>query len=471
MSAKRPSILLRRKGKQGEALLECFLEIAPYLSEVTKKQLAISILSAKNLLDFYESNTVSFVGENRKLGDPVLEGSASWMCLLRNEPVAVEFSRDNSVFGFPYRAVGIPIRDKHENPIGAFVLSESLTDSILRQLFAEYQNKKMLRPKEDVPLPDGPVDPFAYSANPQMKELLRMAAKVAKANSTLLITGETGVGKEELAKYIHRVSERRTGPIIVVNCAAIPETLCEAHFFGYERGAFTGALAEGKPGLFELANHGTIILDEVGELPLHLQTKLLRVLQERQFYRVGGCKPINVDVRVIAITNQDLLAMTREGRFRLDLYHRLSVIPLSLPPLRERREDIVWLAEYYLNLYNKEYSLKKRFADSLLQYMTRSDWPGNIRELKNVVERLVIMSDSDVVDERALEMISAGKFEPPTPIVVNQVLPWRVAEELLERALLKKALEVGHSARQAAKVLEVAHSTVVRKASKYGLIK
>ncbi len=231
-----------------------------------------------------------------------------------------------------------------------------------------------------------------------MLKVVDLALKVAQVDATVLILGETGVGKELIAKLIHRTSEReKSGQFIKVNCGAIPSDLLESEFFGYESGAFTGANKEGKPGYFELANQGTLFLDEVGELPLLLQVKLLRVIQERELIRLGGTKTRKVNTRIIAATNRDLEKMVNEGVFREDLFYRLNVLPVNIPPLRNRPEDIPVLLTSFLDKYSQKYGTGKMFSGDSLALLCRYNWPGNVRELENLVERLVITCDESVV--------------------------------------------------------------------------
>ena len=226
----------------------------------------------------------------------------------------------------------------------------------------------------------------------------KQALITARSNSTVLITGESGTGKEMFAKAIHYASPREDKPFITVNCGAIPENLLESELFGYEKGAFTGASEKGKEGKFELADGGTIFLDEIGDMPLHLQVKILHVLQNMRFDRVGGSKSIIVDVRVIAATNKDLEKLIEEGSFREDLYYRLSVIPLSIPPLRERKDDIKQLMYHFLKKYNSFMNKKiERFSPEVEEIYTNHDWPGNVRELENAVEYGANMAFGNVI--------------------------------------------------------------------------
>ncbi len=241
--------------------------------------------------------------------------------------------------------------------------------------------------------------------DPASLELLRAAQKIAHVDSSVMLTGETGVGKEIIAKYIHNNSSRSGGPFIKLNCSTIAENLFESELFGYERGAFTGAKQEGKLGLFEAADNGTIFLDEIGELPLPMQAKLLRVLQEREITRVGSTKPVKINVRVISATNRDLRQMVAENLFRADLYYRLNVVPIHILPLRERPGDILPLAEHFRVEINQKYAYQKTFSPEALRMIQQYSWPGNVRELRNMVERAIIISEADEIEAHEFESI------------------------------------------------------------------
>ncbi|NPA39755.1 MAG: GAF domain-containing protein [Thermodesulfobacteria bacterium] len=238
---------------------------------------------------------------------------------------------------------------------------------------------------------------FMYgSRNPKMKRVLNLVEQVAPTKATVLLLGESGTGKTLTARLIHELSPRRNKPFVKVNCASLPENLLEAELFGYERGAFTGAIRS-KPGWLEIAHGGTVFLDEIGELPLSLQSKLLRFIQEKELERLGSTRTKKVDVRIIAATNQDLEKLVREGRFREDLFYRLSVFPIYIPPLRERKEDIPGLVSFFLKRLEKEYGRKLVITPEALEILTEYPWPGNVRELENVLERLFIVSENRVV--------------------------------------------------------------------------
>lgn len=302
-----------------------------------------------------------------------------------------------------------------------------------------------------------------------MEELLEMLKRVASVETTILINGETGVGKEVIAKYIHNISNRSKGPFIKVNCGAIPENLIEAELFGYEKGAFTGARSEGKPGLIEIADSGTLFLDEIGELPLSLQVKLLRVLQEKEFIKVGGVKNIKVDVRIIAATNKDLKEMVRKGEFREDLYYRLNVVPVTIPPLRERPADIPILIHHFLVKYNEKYGYTKQIAGEVIEYFMKYSWPGNVRELENIIERLIVTSEGNQITTKDLpkELYNKKEARDSGGVFVSGLMPLREATALAEYQLIEKALKEGGSTYKAAELLEVDQSTIVRKLKKY----
>ncbi len=301
----------------------------------------------------------------------------------------------------------------------------------------------------------------------EIMEVLDLIHRVAPTNATVLLRGESGVGKELFARAIHFLSPRADKPFVAVNCGAIPETLLEAELFGYEKGAFTGAYSS-KKGKFELAQGGTIFLDEIGELPLHLQVKLLRVLQEKEIERLGGTKPIKVDVRIVAATNRDLERMVAEGKFREDLYYRLSVIPIFIPPLRERREDIPVLVQHFLDRFNREYSKEVKVSPEVMEAFLRYEWRGNVRELQNVLERMVIL-DTDgllTLEDLPPEIRRSERKEPrPVPVPTNGESIWDVEKRLIERALE----ESGFVIKEAAKRLGMTPRQVSYRIKKYGI--
>ncbi len=295
--------------------------------------------------------------------------------------------------------------------------------------------------------------------NPEMQNILRLAESLAMNDITVLIYGESGTGKELLARYIHNLSKRSQMQFVAVNCAAIPDNLLESELFGYEKGAFTGAL-EKKLGKFELANNGTILLDEIAEMSISLQAKLLRVLQEKEIDRVGSKKPIPVDVRVIATTNKELQKQCSEGRFREDLYYRLNVFPLRLLPLRERREDIPILAEHFVKIFSNAF-LKEvsGFTDEAMDFLKTQQWRGNVREFENVIQRAVFMCKEKIIT------INDFLFEDS---LINKGLNGKLKD--MEKELIIKTLnDVRGNKTKAAKILGVSVRTIRNKLNEYGI--
>ncbi|OCC16191.1 transcriptional regulator, Fis family [Dissulfuribacter thermophilus] len=332
--------------------------------------------------------------------------------------------------------------------------------------------------------------------SPQIKQLLQLIEKVARSDSTVLITGESGTGKELVARKIHQLSPRKDKAFVPINCGAIPKELLESELFGYEKGAFTGANRT-KPGRFEIANGGTVFLDEIGDMSPDLQVKVLRVLQERCFERVGGIKEINIDIRVVAATNRDLEQAVKEGSFREDLYYRLNVIPIRVPPLRDRKEDIPLLCQHFIEHFSKRNGRAcLRLDNRALRALMAYNWPGNIRELENTMERLVVLTDGDIICPNDLpvrilealpetlddEEFNEGKEVDSQTHDATDVrglkfylpeegisLPQLVKD--LEISMIKQALErTGGVKSKASKLLGLKRTTLIEKMKKLGMV-
>ncbi|MEK4923041.1 sigma 54-interacting transcriptional regulator [Cytobacillus sp. FSL R5-0569] len=302
----------------------------------------------------------------------------------------------------------------------------------------------------------------------KMKHVYETAERIVNVDATVLLLGDTGVGKDVLAKYIYETSNRRMkGKYIKLNCGAIPEELIESELFGYEKGAFTGADKQGKPGMFELADEGVLFLDEIGELPLASQVKLLRVIQEKEIQRVGGTKTKNVNVRLIAATNRDLKEMVNKGLFREDLYYRLNVITIEIPSLKDRREDIYPLIEYFLKQTNEKYHFNKDLHNDVKKFLYHYQWPGNIRELANLIERLVIVSQESIITMNDLP--PEYQREIDFPYENEKIETLKDVVEAAEKKAIMKALKKCTTTYELASALHTSQPTISRKLKKYGI--
>jgi DNA-binding NtrC family response regulator len=329
---------------------------------------------------------------------------------------------------------------------------------------------------------DGRARAAIVGESEEMQEIFKIIEKVADTPSTVLITGESGTGKELIATALHEGSSRRTKPLIRINCAAIPKDLMESELFGYERGAFTGAVTS-KPGRFELADGGTLFLDEIAEIPVEMQVKILRALQESEFERVGGIKTTRVDVRLIAATNRDLQIEIEAGRFRKDLYYRLAVVPIVLPSLRERQSDIPKLTLHFIEKYNRRLNKKiEGISNDALVHLQAYPWPGNIRELENLMERILLFADGPTIMEKDLpEPIRQGAAQAPASgssasaaegapaeTGLKDIVRMKAAE--LEKDLIAKALEeTGGNVTRTARLLQISRKSLQTKMKEFGL--
>lgn len=365
-----------------------------------------------------------------------------------------------------------PVFDDLGNVIRVVTNVRDMSDiiSLQEQLNRSKEISNYLRSESNKALEEELRSQEVITRSPLMLKILELTRRVAGSEVTVLLQGESGVGKEVFAKLLHLWSQRK-GAFIKINCSAIPGHLLESELFGYDKGAFTGAGKDGKPGLFELADEGTLFLDEVEDLPINLQGKFLRVLQDQEFMRIGGTKVIKVNVRLIAAGNQDLKGMVDEKKFRKDLFYRLNVVPILIPPLRERREDIPLLIEYFLDKFNRKYNLCKTLSHNLFQDLSSYAWPGNIRELINTLERIVITSQEEVVWENP---ITSANFSLPISEreCIDQLESYNSLKETFaasEKEMLIKTLQSCKSLRLAGKVLGISHTAVLKKIKKYGL--
>ena len=309
-----------------------------------------------------------------------------------------------------------------------------------------------------------------FDGHPLMQAIRSVIESIADTDTTVLIRGESGVGKDLVARAVHAASVRRDGPFVKVNCAAIPQGLLESEFFGHEKGAFTGAHRR-KPGQFEYANRGTIYLDEIAELPLGLQAKLLHVLQDFRFSRVGGNGLIDVDTRVIAATNRDLEEAMRRGEFREDLYYRLNVVEIRVPPLRERREEIPALASWFLAKFNAEYSREKQLLPETIARLKEHSWAGNVRELENAIRRLVVLTDGERTIEALVDRRRNGSVEASRPAANESLrdIARRGARDAERKALIEVLEQVHWNRAEASRILKVSYKTLLNKICDCGL--
>jgi two-component system NtrC family response regulator len=386
----------------------------------------------------------------------VSEGFATLQEILSIAPhtkVIVITGNDDKVN--PVRSIGFGAYDFYQKPIDPEILA-FVVERAFKLRALEEENRKLMRLHITNPL-DGIV-----AASPEMHEMCRMVERLAPTDMTVLLLGESGTGKEVLARVLHKLSPRANKPFIAVNAAAIPETLLESELFGYERGAYTGATQQTK-GKFELANGGTFFLDEIGDIPLSLQPKLLRVLQDRVVERVGGRQEIKVDVRVIAATHQNLQRLIEENLFREDLYYRLNEMIINIPPLRERTGDAMVLANAFLETYNKQFSRNLvGFSDTAVAALEAYHWPGNVREVQHKIKRAVVMSAGPLIEPKDLEL-SGGEAKP-------RITPLREAREAAERKALCVALdEAGENVSKAAELLEITRPTLYALLNRFNL--
>lgn len=370
----------------------------------------------------------------------------------------------DDTLGFRVSGCTLPLKDAHGETAG--VIGLGTTDSIYKLNMrlcpipsARHQKRKNLQPNREKL--HGSFDKI-IGEDPKLIHCLNLVANVAKTEATVMIRGETGTGKELIARAIHEISNRSKFPFVEINCAAIPENLLESELFGYDKGAFTGARHSGKPGKFEMAQYGTLFLDEIGDISLSTQVKLLRFMQEKYIERIGANKKIPINVRIIVATNRNLEQMVQQGEFREDLYYRLNVVPIFIPPLRERNGDILILAYYYLDYFCKQYEKNLSLSPQAVERLQDHYWPGNVRELRNVIENAVIMCQENIITPDYLNIKNSSQKLQFNTLSLKREL------ENLEKEIIKKALEVaGNNKSKAIKYLGISSRTFYTKLKKY----
>lgn len=430
--------------------------------------------SSKNCYSIYGMETDELIGKNVDELEKMNVFSPSVTKKVIQEKKEVQVMQQ-TLTGRSVMATALPVFDENGEIIRVISFSHDLTE--LRQIKEDYEELRAkmeyyqseiqeLRDKEQHS--DGIV-----LKSKEMSNIWQLIHRVAPSDATVVFLGESGVGKNVFARAIHEKSKRSKEAFIEVNCGAIPETLFESEMFGYERGAFTGANKEGKPGLIELANKGTLFLDEVGELPLSLQAKLLKVIQEKKMTRIGGTQPKEIDFRIIASTNRDLQEMVKEGKFREDLFYRLNVVPITIPSLRERKDDLLQLCDYFLDAFNEKYNTDKVLHASTIKEMLDYSWPGNVRELENLLERLVITTENRIIYPGALPFHTknahSDRFDSEEEEDDEQAENLQEALEDVEIRWLKRAYRQYKTTYEMADYLGISQSSVVRKLQKYGI--
>lgn len=407
--------------------------------------------------DLYKIDKRDIIGRNiRDLEtDGIFSPSVAKQTFINKAEVSIVHSNRN---GKKLLTTGIPLEENQEIH-GIVTTSRDITELVCLKNKLDNMQDEL-----DALRSNHLLNGMVIYRSKEMQETLLLAKRLSKVESTVLITGESGVGKGVISKFIHENGPRSNFEFVKVNCGAIPDTLLESELFGYDEGAFTGSKKRGKLGLFEIANGGTIFLDEIGEMPLHLQVKILQVLQDREIKRVGGTKSIPISVRVIAATNKNLEEMVKQGTFREDLYYRLSVVPMHIKPLRERKDDILAFTHNFLEKFNKKFEEVKHFSQGAIERFINYNWPGNVRELENMIERLVITTDTEMIDVNHLPKYICNQNE------VVEIIEGATLEEMLsfyEKNIIVNAAKQSSNTRELAKSLGISQATIVRKMKKH----
>ncbi|WP_042353803.1 sigma 54-interacting transcriptional regulator [Bacillus rubiinfantis] len=418
--------------------------------------------------DFWQVDLKQLIGKN------VLELEDQGLFTPSVTRLVIEKKRKVSVVqetrsGRKILAVGNPVFNEKQELDRIIIASRDITETT--RLKSELQEMKKISEQykkelDDFKSKDRFLKKLIY-CSPKMEKIMNQVQKIAEFSSTVLIYGESGVGKEVIAQAIHHLGSRSDQPFLKLNCGAIPENLLESELFGYAKGAFTGADKNGKDGYFKQADGGILFLDEIGEMPMHLQVKLLRVLQEQEVIPIGSTTSIKVDVQIIAATNKKLAKMVEEGTFREDLYYRLNVIPIQIPPLRERPEDISLLAFHFLQQLNEKYHRNYHLTPDAVNVLEFYSWPGNVRELQNIIERLVVTADHPAIDaEFVSQFLSLGYENKKMKPVITRVIPLQEALDHVEEQLIMMAMKQYKTTTKAAKALGISQSSVSRKYQK-----
>ncbi len=423
--------------------------------KVNKSYERMTDLKAEQLIGYHMEDLI-------KAG--YISKSASIQVLKEKRPITLMQTIHN---GRKIIVSGTPIYNEHREILYVVNSVRDITELLkLKLQIDELQELKNLRKSSNEAFSHQANQSSIYSSD-TMKKLFTVIDRVAKTDAKVLLQGETGVGKTMIAKYIHEHSNRSKGSFLELNCGAFPSSLIEAELFGYEPGAFTGALTKGKKGLLEVADHGTLFLDEIGDLPLEVQVKLLKVIEDQAFIPIGSSKLKHINVRIIAASHKNIKSLIEKGEFREDLFYRLNVVPIEIPPLRERREEIIHLSQHFLEGFNKEYDTCRKFSIEALDTLHEYEWPGNIRELKNLIERLVVITPSERIQLEDLPEELVESRNKHDSLDKEKILPLKEAVERLERQMITKALREFKTTRKAAEVLEVSQSTIVQKMKKW----